>query len=238
MNLFGIEIPMWMMVVAPVLLFVVCLLGFLAIRISPIARVEIFGTRIDIYHLPLWRMRRIPKCSAFLALSDETAWLGHGTAKYVKDKADYGLDDRVRELAPIAPGTVVTIPVKRLPAKHLIVANMHGDSKRLDSNSFYQGFDAAVVALGKVEPNSVFPGNSLMMGDPTDDWNYFEQRISPNAVAELVLDAIAKCAGRIGAVRIIVSKDENVMAYKQEIERLSEIRHEYSKDIKQQESLS
>lgn len=232
MNLFGIEIPMWVMVAVPVLVVLTGILGYLAIRISPTARLEIFGTQIDMYHLPYWRMRRIPKASGFLAFSDETAWMGHGTAKYIKDKADYRLDDRIRELAPIAPGSVLTIPVKRLPAKYLIVANIYDDSKRLDSLSFCKGFDAAVEALSNSIPNSMFPGNSLMMGDPTDDWNYFEKRISPNVSARLVLDAIAKCNGRVGAVRIIVPKSENAKAYKEEMERISEIRHEYSRDLR------
>ncbi len=231
MEVLGIFVPNWILIAVPALMIVAGILAFLAIRIPPTSKLEIFGTMIEIYHLPYWRMRRVAKSSAFLVFSDETGWLGHGTAKYAKDKADYRLDDRVRELAPIGAGQAIAVDVKRLPSKKLIVCNIYDDVKRISSESFSTGFSNSVKLLKKLVPNSIFPGNSIMMGDPTDDWNYFAKRISPNDAARIVLDAISKCNGEVGTVRIIVQKETHARAYAEELEHLSESRHRYSKEL-------
>ena len=87
------------------------------IHARPAATADMSKMLLRIYAIPAWQMRDVPKASAFLAFTDETGWLGHGSAKYIKDKADFGLDDAITAMAPITTMEAISVPVRRAYAE-------------------------------------------------------------------------------------------------------------------------
>jgi hypothetical protein len=153
---------------------------------------------LRIFAIPAWQMRDVPKSSAFLAFTDETGWLGHGSSKYIKDKADFGLDDAITAMAPIPPLQAISVPVRRLPASRLVVANVY-DSNKLTSNaSFAEAFKNACIEVER------FGGKTITFIDPTRDWNYQEWRVEPTDAARAVITNVLTNRGRIKAANIIV----------------------------------
>jgi hypothetical protein len=162
---------------------------------------------LRIYAIPAWQMRDVPKASAFLAFTDETGWLGHGSAKYIKDKADFGLDDAITAMAPIPPLQAISVPVRRLPAARLVVTNVYDANKLTSNASFAEAFHNACK---EVERHG---GKSVTFIDPTRDWNYQEWRVEPTDAARAVVTNVLANRGRIRGANIIVpetSKDAYV----------------------------
>lgn len=143
-------------------------------------------------------MRDVPKASAFLAFTDETGWLGHGSSKYIKDKADFGLDDAITAVAPIPPLEAVSLPVRRLPASRLVIANVYDANKLTSNASFAEAFKNACK---EVERHG---GKSVTFIDPTRDWNYQEWRVEPTDAARAIVANVLANRGRIKAANIIV----------------------------------
>jgi hypothetical protein len=127
---------------------------------------------------------------------------------------DYGLDDKVRALAPIPMGDAIAVPVKRLPAKHLVVANVYDERTLVVPDSFFAGFRSAVQKV------KGFGGTSISLLDPTNDWNYQEHRADPNTSAELLISAIGRSCGGIEVVRILVDNDAALEAFRSEFDAL------------------
>ncbi len=218
-----ISIPPIVVVFAVVAL-VVMLLGGLhfAYYVRPRASVEINGTRIEVFCIPGWSLRKVPKTDAFVVFTNATGWLGHGTNKYVKDKADFGLDDEIEKFAPIPVEGTVSVPVKRLPAKLLVAANIYDEKGLTHSIQFQKGFDSAIQKL-------LNDGmKSLMVCDPTDDWNYFEHRAESALGAQMLINAILKYSGKLKIVRILVVKPQNLEAYTELLRKISEERWRYA----------
>jgi hypothetical protein len=164
----------------------------------PAATADMPKMLLRIYAIPAWQMRDVPKASAFLAFTDETGWLGHGSAKYIKDKADFGLDDAIRAMAPIAPLEAVSVPVRRLPASRLVVANVYDANKLTSNAAFAEAFKNACI---EVERHG---GKSVTFFDPTRDWNYQEWRVEPTDAARAIVRNVLANRGRIRGANIIV----------------------------------
>lgn len=162
---------------------------------------------LRIYCVPAWQMRDVPKASAFLAFTDETGWLGHGSSKYIKDKADFGVDDAITAMAPIPPLQVISLPIRRLPASRLVVANVYDANKLTSKESFAEAFKNACL---EVERNA---GKSVTFIDPTGDWNYQEWRVEPTDAARAVIANVLANRGRIRMANIIVPEEASKDAY-------------------------
>jgi hypothetical protein len=198
--------PLWVLGFAAVIL-----VTFLAIPLT--AAASSFGAKpsasrggIELFSLPGSRLQKV-KADALIVFADETGWLGHGTSKYVKDKGDYGLDDRIRDAGPISPGKAKSFKVGRLPVSSLIVANIFDDRKLVTKESFRRGFGAAAKAAEGLGCESV------AFFDPTDDWNYFTHRIDAATTADMVLDTVSSF-GNLRAVKVIIPNEENLASYK------------------------
>ena len=168
------------------------------IHARPAAVADMPKMLLRIYTIPAWQMRDVPKASAFLAFTDETGWLGHGSSKYIKDKADFGLDDAITAVAPIPPLEAVSVPVRRLPASRLVIANVYDANKLTSNASFAEAFKNACK---EVERHG---GKSVTFIDPTRDWNYQEWRVEPTDAARAVVANVLANRGRIKAANIIV----------------------------------
>lgn len=179
----------------------------LLIRVRPAVRGELMEATIEVYSMPAWGLRRL-RADAFIAFTDESGYLGSGASKYIRDKGDYGLDDRIRQAAPIPPGGVVAVPVRRLPAKYLIAANVCDERGLVGPDAFGRGFSAAV---SKAVENGC---RSMLVPDPTEDWNYSEHRVDPVQGAKTLLETIARHRGEMSKFKILVARPENLSAYR------------------------
>lgn len=182
---------------------------------KPAGQGSISGTSVRLYHVPGWDLRKIGG-DAYAVFSNETGWLGNGLGKYVKDKGDYGLDDRIKEAAPIPPGSAKSFPVRRLPSKNLIVANIYDEKGVSGPGQFAAGFRALISearALG---------ADTIVLLDPTDDWNYFTERTAAEDVARLLMKNIDKADGAVPAFKIIVTKPEHLAAYNAVLQETSD----------------
>ncbi|MFN8140046.1 MAG: hypothetical protein U0R49_09640 [Fimbriimonadales bacterium] len=182
----------------------------------PDVEVEALGPKVQIFVLPGSQLRRLPKSSGFVAFSDSTGWLAHGSMLAIKDKADYKLDDQIRSLAPIAQGAAVSVPAKSIPGKRLVVANVYNDRKVATRDSFAAAFDAAVEEIKK---NG---GDSAIFADPTPGWNYQEHRVDPDFAAELFVEAIVRNRKKLKAFRIVLTDPNSFDAYKKLFSDLNE----------------
>jgi hypothetical protein len=182
----------------------------------PRLEIESLGPRVQLFVLPGSQIRRLPKSDGLAAFVDETAWLAHGSSLCIKDKADYKLDDKMRALAPIAPGTAVSLPVKALPAKRLIAANIYDERKTVTKESFARGFDAAVDETIRHD------GKTMTLFDPTSDWNYFEQRTTPDFAAELIGEGVVRNRKRLKVYRVVVVEEQYADAYIKRLNYLHE----------------
>jgi hypothetical protein len=189
----------------------------------PAATADMPKMLLRIYAIPAWQMRDVPKASAFLAFTDETGWLGHGSAKYIKDKADFGLDDAIRSMAPIPPLEAVSVPVRRLSASRLVVANVYDANKLTSNAAFAEAFKNACI---EVERHG---GKSVTFFDPTRDWNYQEWRVEPTDAARAIIANVLANRGRIKGANIIVPKDSKD-AYVSLTERVFEQRWRLTSD--------
>ena len=180
----------------------------------PAASADMPQMLLRIYGIPAWQMRDVPKASAFLAFTDETGWLGHGSSKYIKDKADFGVDDAITELAPIPPLGAISVPVRRLPAKRLVIVNVYDDNKLTSSEIFEEAFHNACV---EVQRNS---GKSVTFFDPSGDWNYQEKRIEAAGAARAIIANVLKNRGIIKGANIIVPNEAARESYVKLAERV------------------
>lgn len=173
----------------------------------PAAVADLPKMLLRIYGIPAWQLRDVPKASAFLAFTDETGWLGHGTSKYIKDKADFGLDDAIEAFAPIPPYSAVSLPVSRLPARRLVVTNVYDANKLTSRDTFAAAFKAACLEVRRHD------GKSITFFDPTEDWNYQETRVDPVDAARVVVGNIVRNRGTITGANIIVTSEAATSAY-------------------------
>ena len=173
----------------------------------PAATADMQKMLLRVYCIPAWQLRDVPKASAFLAFTDETGWLGHGSCKYIKDKADFHLDDAITSLAPIPPLQAVSVPVRRLPAKHLVVANVYDDKKLTSNQSFAEAFKNACLEVNR------HGGKTVTFFDPTRDWNYQEWRVEPMDAARAVLANVLRNRGKIKGANILVPDEASRDAY-------------------------
>ncbi|MBA3726751.1 MAG: hypothetical protein H0W86_09935 [Armatimonadetes bacterium] len=172
---------------------------------------------LRIFHMPGWKLRNIPRADAFIVFTDATGWLGHGTSKYIKDKSDYRLDDQITSLAPIEGGSAVSVAVHRLPARRLVVANPFDQQKMMSGEQYSAAFRAATK---EIEAHN---GKSFTLFDPTDDWNYQERRVEPMQAARRIVDAILRSRDDgIRSANIIVTNEENLIAYRSLADRMVE----------------
>ncbi|MBV6503611.1 MAG: hypothetical protein AKCLJLPJ_01692 [Fimbriimonadales bacterium] len=184
---------------------------------------DLLGTEFSIYLVPAWALRRVPRADSLIVFSDETGWLGHGSAKYVKDRSQYILEDAIRALAPIAPGWAVSAELKWMPARRLIVANMYDERKMTGREQFQQG------VYGAMREHRKHHGRSIIVVDPVDDWNYFEQRILPEEGARIVMESLSKYIGKQKAIRVVVSKLDHAEAYASILNEYSENRWKFAR---------
>ncbi|MDQ2986009.1 MAG: hypothetical protein M3R13_04725 [Armatimonadota bacterium] len=173
----------------------------------PAAVADLPKLMLRIYGIPAWQLRDVPKASAFLAFTDETGWLGHGSSKYIKDKADFGIDDAIEALVPIPPASAVSLPVRRLPASRLVVANVYEANKLTSRHAFAEAFKAACLEVRRHD------GKTITFFDPTEDWNYQESRIDPVDAARVVIGNVVRNRGTIHGANIIVPDETALTAY-------------------------
>ena len=193
------------------------------IHARPAATADMSKMLLRIYAIPAWQMRDVPKASAFLAFTDETGWLGHGSAKYIKDKADFGLDDAITAMAPIPPLEAISVPVRRLPATRLVVVNVYDANKLTSNAAFSEAFKSACIEVER------FGGKTITFIDPTRDWNYQEWRVEPTDAARAVVRNVLANRGRIKGANIIVP-DDSKDAYVSLTERVFDQRWRLTSD--------
>ena len=167
----------------------------------PAASADMPQMLLRIYGIPAWQMRDVPKSSAFIAFTDETGWLGHGSSKYIKDKADFGLDDAITSMAPIPPLGAISVPVRRLSSDRLVVVNVYDDNKLTSSESFAEAFHNACVEVQRQK------GKTVTFFDPSGDWNYQEKRVYAAGAARTIIANVLKNRGIIKGANIIVPND-------------------------------
>lgn len=187
----------------------------------PAAKLDIDGLYVKVFHLSGWRLRKVPRSDAFLVFSDSTGWMGHGTSKYIKDKSDYRLDDHIREHAPIPPGKAVAFPVKRIPARNLIVTNIFDEQKLTNLEQFQTAFSAAL------KKNHRLDGWSITLIDPTDDLNYQEMRMAPERVACVIIDSMLRNRKWLTKANIIATNETSVDAYRAIFDRMRDDQWKY-----------
>lgn len=191
------------------LLFIVLALGIglsYKLQVRPSSVFHIGDTQVEIYCIPLWSLRKI-KGDAFIAFCNETGYLGEGMAKTIRDKADYRLDDTIEKGAPYPPTTARAFPVRRLPCRYLIIANIYNEKGIVTKNSFRSAFTNTIKEGEKLNVAT------YILPDPTDDWNYYEHRANPDLAARLIYDAISANRNTIRCVKILTSRKEYARVY-------------------------
>lgn len=171
------------------------------ISAKPAASADLPKLLLRVYGVPAWALRDVPKASAFLAFSDATGWLGHGTSKYIKDKADFGIDDAIEALGPIGPLQAVSLPVRRLPASRLVVINMYDASKLTSRDAFTEAFRNGCREVSR------HGGKTITFFDPTVDWNYQERRVEATDTARVVVGCTLANRDLIKGANIIVPNE-------------------------------
>ena len=214
---FNVDMPYWELAIFAAILLIILLIPLLMaaqalVHRKPDARNHHMQPKIEVFQLPGWQLRRV-SADAMIVISDETGWLGHGISKYVKDKGDYGLDDRIKASAPIPPGSAKAFAVKRLPVRQLIVVNIYDERKLTSTRQFEEAFLAA-VRLAAAEG-----AQSVVVFDPAEQWNYFTERTDVHQTSDLLLSAIRKCKNKVSMVRIVVTSKANFEVYKEAIRK-------------------
>lgn len=194
------------------------------IHARPAAVADMPGVLVRVYGIPAWQMRDVPRAAAFLAFTDETGWLGHGSSKYIKDKADFGVDDAIRALAPIPPMSAVSFKVSRLPAGRLVVCNVYDSNKLTTGAGFSAAFSAGCREIAK------HAGKSVTFIDPSQDWNYQEWRVEVRDAARAVLANVLEQRGRIRTANIIVPDSSALEAYRSLVEKAFDERWRLTSD--------
>lgn len=217
------ELPPIVKIGVPLLLLVLGGGAAYFLRLRPFGMEDLLGTEFSIFLVPSWSMRRVPRADSLIVFSDETGWLGHGSAKYVKDRAQYIVEDAIRSLAPIAPGWAVSTELKWMPAKRLIVANPYDERKITGREEFQRG------VYGAIREHRKHHGSSVIVVDPVDDWNYFEPRILPEEGARIVMDSFSKYIGKQKAIRVVVSNRKHAEAYAAILNEYSENRWKFAR---------
>jgi len=177
------------------------------ITAKPAAAADLPKMLLRVYGVPAWQLRDIPRASAFLAFSDETGWLGHGTSKYIKDKADFGLDDKIEALAPIPPLRAISVPVRRLPASRLAIVNMYDANKLTSREAFAEAFRNGCKEVHRHD------GKTVSFFDPTSDWNYQERRVEAVETARVVVGCVLSNRDLIRGANIIVPNESACAVY-------------------------
>lgn len=177
------------------------------------ARAKIFRITVQIYRTSAWKIRQLSGDGLFV-FTNETGFLGAGAAKYIRDKADYRLDDAITAAAPLPPASATLFDVHRLPAKRLIVCNVHGEDGLVTPETFLQSFCAGFEKAGKAGCDS------YVVCDPTNDWNYYTKRAEATVGAEWVFAGIVRSRNHIAAIKILTTNEESFEAYKAELDRL------------------
>lgn len=169
---------------------------------KPVASADLPKMMLRVYGVPAWQLRDVPKSSAFLAFTDETGWLGHGTSKYIKDKVDFGADDAIEALAPIPALNAVSIRVRRLPATRLVVVNMYDENKLTSKEAFTEAFRNACLEVQRHD------GKTVTFFDPTRDWNYQQMRVNAVDTARVVVGCVLANRDLIKGANILVPAEE------------------------------
>ncbi|MCL6624700.1 MAG: hypothetical protein K6T17_08825 [Fimbriimonadales bacterium] len=187
---------------------------------------------VEIYAVPAWRAQYI-KADAVIALTNESGFLGSSSAKFIRDKADYRLDDVIRQHAPLPPGGCLVMPLTRLPARRLAVTNITDENGLITPHSLAEGIKNTASALGKERiptPIASFllklpglhrfalrfpqkPISSVLLCDPFEDWNYFERRVNEEESARFLLQALLPNLKAFGTVKILVASPSSASAY-------------------------
>lgn len=165
--------------------------------------------------MPAWKVRQLSGDAIFVFTND-TGFMGAGAAKYIRDKADYRLDDAITAAAPLAFRSATLFPVKRLPVKQLIICNIYDEQRLVTRESFIEAFCAGFELAGAQGYES------FVVPDPSDDWNYFTHRADPAVAAKWVIEGISRSRNRISAVKILTTTDESLAAYKDEVDQLKQ----------------
>lgn len=214
--------------VAAVILIVVAALKFKSIiQQSPSFTASVGTTQVELYKMYAWDIRRIPRSTAFIALTDETGWLGYATAKYLSARMDYEVKRTAQPKLEVAIGDAVVVPVKRLPVKSIVIANIYNENKITNQQLLENAIAKAIDTITNNQKATI------IIPDPTDDWNYYQKRAEPELAAKLLITAIAKHGHKLTAARIIVSKNKNFDAYKRILATVSEERWKYAELVKQ-----
>jgi hypothetical protein len=168
---------------------------------KPVASADLPKMLLRVYGIPAWQLRDVPKASAFLAFTDETGWLGHGTSKYIKDKADFGIDDAIEEMTPIPPLQAISLPVRRLPASRLVVINMYDPNKLTSRDTYVEAFRNGCREVARHD------GKTVTFFDPTDDWNYQERRIEAAETARVIIGCVLANRDLIRGANIVAPNE-------------------------------
>ncbi|HWP30778.1 MAG TPA: hypothetical protein VNK96_03490 [Fimbriimonadales bacterium] len=201
-----------------VLLFIVFALGiglFYKLQVRPFQVFQIGDSRVEIYCIPLWSLRKI-KGDAFITFCNETGYLGEGMAKTIRDKADYRLDDTIERGAPYPPTTARAFPVRRLPCRYLIITNIYNEKGIVTKNSFRTAFTNAIKEGEKLNVAT------YIVPDPTDDWNYFEHRANPDLAARFIYDSILTNQKSIRCIKILTTRKDYSEAYYDQARRMQQ----------------
>ncbi len=187
---------------------------------------------VEVYSLPLWRAQYI-KADALIALTNESAFLGTTATKFIRDKADFRLDDAIRKHAPLPPGECLVMPLTRLPARRLAVTNITDEKGVITSRSLADAIQKTASALSKERipsPGAVLlmklpgfgplahrfpqkPIRSVLLCDPTSDWNYFERRVDGEESAQFLLQALLPHLSAFRTLKILITDPETALAY-------------------------
>lgn len=198
----------------------------------PVRAKRFDGGKIEVYCTPLWRVQYI-KADAIIAFTNQAGFLGSTTTKFIRDKADYRIDDAIRNNAPIPPGACVLVPLTRGPARRLAATNITDEKGLITPHFLAEAMKSASEALTKERiptPFATFlmrlpgfrrvalripqkPVRSVLLSDPTSDWNYFERRVNEEESAHLLLQATLPNLKTLGTVKILVTSSQSASAY-------------------------
>ena len=184
--------------------------------VFPAARATVFRMSIQLYRMPAWKIRQLSG-DALFAFVNETGYLGAGAAKYIRDKADYRLDDAIKEAAPFPPASAKLFDVKRLPVRKLIVCNLSNSQAMMTRDSVIESLCKGFEIAGDVGCQS------FVIPDPTCDWNYQTHRADPAVAANWLFAAFSRSRHRINAIKVLTTTEESFEAYKAELDRLKEV---------------
>jgi hypothetical protein len=132
------------------------------------------------------------------------------------------------------------MPLTRLPARRLAVTNITDNKGIITPQSLAQGIQhtASVLTQERIPtPRASFlrklpvlhklanrfppqPLRSVLLCDPTTDWNYFERRVDEEESARLLLQALLPNLKDFRTIKILVATPETALAYETALQNL------------------